>query len=136
MQDTVFYPVADFPDKENLTHSELYREIANVESGDFSFAMTLEDFRWHKWLLANRRLMPSTLESVEHHEKDGLAANLVSPRPSLSSLLIFANGRPRTSESPLRYRRETRRFDRRNCVARGSLLPAYQKTTGCHFRQK
>ena len=76
MRDFVPFQLTGFPDKANQTHFQLCREIAGVRSSDFSFGMTTEQLRWHKWLVTNRRFVPD-VESIEYVETAGLEANLL-----------------------------------------------------------
>ena len=76
LQDTVSFPRTEFPDRVGETDMRLYREIAAVQSSDFSFAMTNQQLRWHKWLVTNRRFIPE-VESIEYRETPELEANLL-----------------------------------------------------------
>lgn len=57
-----------FPEKEDLTFTQLFREICNAQSSDFSYGMSLKDLRWHQLLLAYRSLV--SFESVEFLWRD------------------------------------------------------------------
>lgn len=84
MRDFVMFPMTDYPDKVGQTDMRLYREIANVGSSDFSFDMTREQLRWHKWLVTNRSFIPD-VESIEYVDKPDLVANLLRFLPTTYS---------------------------------------------------
>jgi len=73
MKDFVMFPMSGFPNKKNDTHSQLYRQIAAVKSSDFSFWMTTDELRWHKWLITNRRLLhePESIENIDCTSMEG-----------------------------------------------------------------
>ena len=77
LENVEIFPLADFPDKPKLTYARAYKEILTADSHDFSFAMSRDEFRWHKWLLTNRTLIPETIESMEFHRSAELEGNLL-----------------------------------------------------------
>ena len=78
--DFVWFPNG-FPEKKFVTSTELTRQMAKVQSSDFSFAMTPHDLRWHEFCLKNRI---ETTKSIEHRKTTDLDANLLW----LSSILL------------------------------------------------
>jgi hypothetical protein len=71
-----FFPMADFPSKAGLTDFQIYKEIVSANSTDFSFGMSTEQLRWHKWLVTNRKFFPN-VEPIKFVETRELEAKLL-----------------------------------------------------------
>ena len=76
--------MADFPSKAGRTDFQIYKEIASANSTDFSFGMSTEQLRWHKWLVTNRKFFPSA-DPMEFVETRELEAKLLRLSPNHSS---------------------------------------------------
>jgi hypothetical protein len=79
-----FFSMADFPSKAGRTDFQIYKEIASANSTDFSFGMSTEQLRWHKWLVTNRKFF-TNVEPIEVVETRELEAKLLRLSPNHSS---------------------------------------------------
>lgn len=70
--------IVDFPDKAKLTFPRLYKEVADVQSSDFSFGMSHRELRWHRWLLSTRSQKGIDIDPIEYLWRPDLEGNLVS----------------------------------------------------------
>ncbi len=76
---TVFQQeLAEFPEMAKLTFSRLQIEIAAARAGDFSFAMSRRELRWHKWLVTYRDQISPPFHSIEYLRRPELEGNLFS----------------------------------------------------------
>ena len=55
--------LAEFPEKAKLTQPQLFREVWDAQSSDFSFSMSVRELRWHQWMLRLRSPGPNTFVS-------------------------------------------------------------------------
>ncbi len=69
---------SDFPEKAEWTAPRIHKAILDAASSDFSFAMSHEELRWHKYLLKQRSLRPTDIKSIEYLWRQDLEATLIS----------------------------------------------------------
>jgi len=67
-----------FPEKSKMTFPRLLKEIDDGQSADFSFGMSHEELRWHKWVLTTRSQMSSDIDLVEYLWRPDLDGHLTS----------------------------------------------------------
>jgi len=74
------FPPYDFGEDPKPPSPQLYRECASVNSDEFSYSMSLDELRWHKYLVSFRQLMPQ-MSDIEFCDSATISGNLLNFHP-------------------------------------------------------